>query len=243
MSPHPELAIPQRKLQVGVILTGGVTEILDVAPIDMLYSMSKNFLQTFPGDLLPPHFAAQALDIELHWVTEAGKAAPAHLTSNITLLPTDSFETCPRLDIVLMGATTVGYTPNEAELAFVRKSFEECTAFLTICGGVSVPMMAGLLDGKTVTGPRVMLDELRKLSPKTNWVDKRWMRDGKLWTSGTLLNGTDLMRAFCHAVWEDLGDPSLVAYTAQLASWPKRDVDYRDEPWEIQPEVNGPFFR
>jgi len=145
----------------------------------------------------------------------------------------DSFETCPRLDIVLIGANNMGYTPNEAELAFVRKSFEECIAFLTICGGVFVPMVAGLLEGRTATGPRMMLGELRKLSPKTNWVEKRWTRDGKLWTSGTLLNGTDLMSAFCHAVWEDLGDPSLVAYQAQLASWPKRDVDYKDEPWEV----------
>lgn len=127
----------------------------------------------------------------------------------------------------------MGYTPNEAELAFVRKTFEECIAFLTICGGVAVPMAAGLLEGRTATGPRMNLDELRKLSPKTNWVEKRWARDGKLWTSGTLLNGTDLMSAFCHAVWGDLGDPSLVVYAAQLASWPKRDADYKDEPWEV----------
>ena len=103
----------------------------------------------------------------------------------------------------------------------------------TICGGVFVPMVAGLLEGKTATGPRMNLEELRSLSPKTNWVEKRWVRDGKLWTSGTLLNGTDLMRAFCHAVWKELGDPSLVVYQAQLASWPNREVDYKDEPWEV----------
>lgn len=64
------------------------TEILDVAPVDMIYSLSKNFIDTFPGDLFSPHYRAQAPDIEVHWVTEAGKAAPSRLTSNITLLPT-----------------------------------------------------------------------------------------------------------------------------------------------------------
>ncbi|CAG7565912.1 unnamed protein product [Fusarium equiseti] len=234
MSAHPELATVERKLHIGVILMGGITEILDVAPVDMIHSLSKNFIETFPGgDLFPSHYNAQALDIEIHWITEHGKDTPARLTSNITLLPTDSFKTCPHLDVVLIGASNMGYSPSDVELAFVQKAFQQCTAFLTICGGVFVPMAAGLLEDKTATGPRMNLEELRSLSPKTNWVEKRWVRDGKLWTSGTLLNGTDLMRAFCHAVWNELGDPSLVGYQAQLASWPNRDVDYKDEPWKV----------
>ncbi|KAL6922401.1 hypothetical protein FSST1_006427 [Fusarium sambucinum] len=234
MSAHPELATLDRKLHIGIILMGGITEILDVAPVDMINSLSKNFVETFPvGDLFSPQYKAQALDIEIHWITEHGKDAPARLTSNMTLLPTDSFKTCPHLDVVLIGANNRGYTPNDVELAFVRKAFQQCTAFIAICGGVFVPMVAGLLEGKTATGPRMNLDELRNLSPNTNWVEKRWVRDGKLWTSGTLLNGTDLMHAFCHAVWKELDDPSLVVYQAQLASWPKRDVDYKDEPWEV----------
>ncbi|KAJ4018275.1 hypothetical protein NW758_015027 [Fusarium oxysporum] len=68
---------------------GGITEILDVAPVDMIHSLSKKFIETFPGgDLFSSQYKAQALDIEVHWITEHGKDAPARLTSNITLLPT-----------------------------------------------------------------------------------------------------------------------------------------------------------
>lgn len=128
------------------------------------------------------------------------------------------------------------YTPNEAELAYVRKAFGECSAFLTICGGVDVPRAAGLLDGKTATGPRPFLPMLRQMAPGTNWLEKRWVRDGKLWTSSTLLNGTDMMLAFAKETWGKRaaeGEPSLVDIAGQLGAWPVRDLDFKDVPWAI----------
>ncbi len=137
----------------------------------------------------------------------------------------------PPLDIVLIGAHNLGYTPNEAELAFVRKSWDDCSAFLTICQGVGVPLQAGLLKGKTATGPRAALSFLRTQAPDTNWVEKRWVRDGKLWTSGALLNGLDLMIAFAEENWG--GEDTLVDHFKKLGSFPIRDVDYKDVPWKI----------
>ena len=137
----------------------------------------------------------------------------------------DSFETCPRLDIVLMGAHNMAYMPNEAELDFIRKSYEGCTEFITICWGSRAPMMAGLLHGKTATAPRPLLEMLKKTAPDVNWVDQRWHRDGKLWTSGALLNGTDLMRAFATETW---GEESLAGTILDIGGYPRRDVDYKD---------------
>lgn len=74
-----DLANPNRTIHAGVILMGQ-TEILDVAPIDMLNGMSKNFLHILP---VPDEIKARALDIEFHWVTENGRAAP--LTSDMRL--------------------------------------------------------------------------------------------------------------------------------------------------------------
>jgi putative intracellular protease/amidase len=73
-----------------------------------------------------------------------------------------------------MGAHGMGYTPSDAEHAFIRKAYEESTAFLTICGGFMARLQAGLLHEKTVTGPRPMLDELKKNTPGVNRVEKRW---------------------------------------------------------------------
>lgn len=142
----------------------------------------------------------------------------------------DSFETCPPLDIVLIGASfQPGIT--EAELAFVRKSYHECSAFITVCGGIEAPLRAGILEGKTATAPRFMLEELRLKAAGTQWVERRWARDGKLWTSGTLLNGLDLMSAFIRATWPS-GEGSLVDLTMKMCAWPNRDPEYKDVPWK-----------
>ncbi|RYO83346.1 hypothetical protein DL766_008467 [Monosporascus sp. MC13-8B] len=227
MSKAFDLKNPDRLVHVGVILPNGLNETLDVAPVDALYAMSKEETKFMPDDLLPPHLKAQAFDIKFHWVSETGKA-PARLTSGINLIPTDSYESCPPLDIVLIGAQDMVSKHSEADLAFIRKSFAGCSAFITICGGVMAPMQAGILQGKSATGPRIMLQTLRQTNPGVDWQEKRWVRDGKLWTSGALLNGADLMNAFCQETWG--GEGTLWDFISKLGSWPARDVNYKDGP-------------
>ena len=119
------------------------------------------------------------------------------------------------------------YTPSQAELDFIRKSYDDCAAFLTICGGFEAPLKAGLFHGKTATAPRPVLELLRNTCKDVNWVEKRWQRDGKLWTSGTLLNGLDLMRAFATATW---GPKDTLATTMlDVGGFPRRDVDFKDD--------------
>ncbi|KAK8050138.1 hypothetical protein PG994_011868 [Apiospora phragmitis] len=201
-----------------------MTEILDVAPIDLLNGMTKAVLDNVPAEFSPADFKTKALDIGFHWVSETGQRT-SRLTSGLSVVPTDSFATCPPLDIVLMGAVLQeGYQPTEAELAFVRKCHEDCSAFLTICAGMMVPLQAGILKGLTCTAPQAMLPMLREKAPETNWVEKRWARDGKVWTSGVLLNGQDLMVAFVREYWG--GEGSLGEAVIQLGSWPLRSVNY-----------------
>ena len=123
-----------------------------------------------------------------------------------------------------MGQRKVGYAENEAELAFIRKAYNDCAAFLAICGGFESAHRAGLLKDKTATAPRVILDQLRKESPDTNWVEKRWARDGKIWTSGILLNGLDLMMAFAKHTWPAKAE--LVNVLLEMGAWPVRNVEY-----------------
>lgn len=134
----------------------------------------------------------------------------------------------------MIGAHNIGYSPNEAELSYVRKAWNECSAFVTVCGGVEVPRLAGILEGKTATGPRLFLNSLRQRSPGVNWVEKRWVQDGKLWTSGALMNGADLIINFGKHYWGNgNGEGSLIAFAQKLGSWPDRDVDYKDVPWAM----------
>lgn len=214
-----------RPIHVGIILLGGITEILDIAPIDILHGLSHHFTGELPDEIVPPQLKAQCIDIEFHWVSE--KPGTAKLTCAAGVEVTDTFETCPPLDVALMGAHNWGYQPTEAELAFIRKTFENCTHFLTICGGMMAPLMAGCLQGQRATAPRMMLEQLRKDAPGVKWTERRWERseDGKLWSSGTLLNGTDMMKAFGEEVFG--GEGTLMEMTIDLGAWPVRDVTFK----------------
>ncbi|KAI0544134.1 class I glutamine amidotransferase-like protein [Xylaria curta] len=223
------LSKPHRPVHVGVILVKGETELLDIAPVDMIHGLSRHFIKTLPDDLGPAGFKEGAIDMQFHWVTEDGPSnTPGNFTSGLRVVPTDSFATCPPLDIVIIGAYPFSYVPSENELAFARKSYEDCAAFLAICGGVDFPRRAGLLEGKTATGPRVMLPLWRGADQSTNWVEKRWVHDGKMWTSGALFNGCDMMHNFAKRVWADTPSAAIVEYLAKMGAWPDRDVDYKD---------------
>jgi hypothetical protein len=82
-----QLSNPGRPIEAGVILMGQ-TEILDVAPIDLLHGIGKEFANALP---LSDELKAKALDINFHWITETG--APARPTANITLEATVSLHT------------------------------------------------------------------------------------------------------------------------------------------------------
>ncbi|KAK1987697.1 class I glutamine amidotransferase-like protein [Colletotrichum cereale] len=215
------LSEPSRKIHAGVILTQGVTEMLDVAPFEFFAWTDKTVCQMLN---LPKEMWKDAFDVELHWITEDGK--PARMKSAALMQPTDSFGSCPPLDIALMGAHDVEYRTSEGELAFIRKVWGECSAFLTICGGMIPLLEAGILTGKTATGPRPILGAMKKKVPAVKWIETRWARDGKLWTSSSLLNGTDMMRAFVEATWG--GKSGMVEAMLDTAGFPTRDVDFKD---------------
>ena len=143
----------------------------------------------------------------------------------------DSFASSPPLDIVLTGANTPGHKANEAELAFLRQCDAHGATFLSVCFGVEPIMAAGLLEGKTATGPRILLPMLREQAPGTNWVEKRWTRDGRFWSSGALLNGLDMVAAFATEMFG--GEGTLTEFLLRLGSYPIRDIEYKDVPWKI----------
>ncbi|KAK5743303.1 hypothetical protein LTR17_002781 [Elasticomyces elasticus] len=224
-----DLKNPHRRLRVGVILLDSKTEILDVAPIDIFSSISNEFIHQFPPHLITDRMRKEALEVDFHWVTENGQ--DGRMTAGGTIKATHDFKTCPPLDIALMGAHDISHTMTPGEVNFLQKVNEECHAFLFICGGFMAALQSGLLSGKTATAPRPMIDHLRQGYPEVNWVAKRWAQDGKIWTSGALLNGTDMTKAFATQTWG--GEGSFAEFGMRLGGYPYRDVDYADVPWDI----------
>lgn len=62
------------------------TEVLDLAPIDLLNGMDKTGIKGFPSELVSDEIKAHGLDMEFHWVNESGKTAS--LTSGLNIQPT-----------------------------------------------------------------------------------------------------------------------------------------------------------
>ncbi|KAI9903846.1 hypothetical protein N3K66_000375 [Trichothecium roseum] len=216
------LNTPGKKIHAGVILTKGVTEMLDLAPFELFTHLngSLNKALNFPEEM-----AADILDIECHWVTEDGGVAK--LKSGAVIQPSHSFQTCPPLDIALMGAhDSYHYKLSDGEKAFIRQTYEGCSAFLTVCGGIFALLESGLLGGLTVSAPRPAVKMLNAMAPHVTFVDRRWSHDGKVWTSSTLLNGTDMMRAFATETWG--GRTGFVEASLDMGAWPARDVDFKD---------------
>ncbi|GLA38493.1 hypothetical protein AnigIFM63309_005790 [Aspergillus niger] len=232
MSTTFDLRNPGRPIHVGVVLLNTVTEHLDIAPIGFFHNFGKDFIENLPPFAISPELRSQALDFVTHWVTEDGKT-PGSLSGNLKVIPTDSFTTCPPLDIVLIGAGQMGYQATTTEKDFLRKCYAECSAFLSVCGASDALLATGILEGKTATGPLSFLPLFRQMSPGTNWVEKRWVRDGKIWTTGTLLNGLDMIAAFGREVWG--GEGSLVEHVLRTGYFPSRNVDYEDEVSEKSP--------
>lgn len=78
-----DLRSPTRPIHVGVILLGGTTEILDIAPIDLLHGLTKESLDIFPPGSIPEEMRKQAIEIVFHYVSEKG--GMAKLTSGLTV--------------------------------------------------------------------------------------------------------------------------------------------------------------
>ena len=73
---------------------------------------------------------------------------------------------------------------------------------MSVCTGFIPVLFSGILENKTATAPRKLLGPLREQSPGVKWAEKRWARDGNVWTSGAVLNGQEMMAAFMR---EELG--------------------------------------
>lgn len=66
----------------------------------------------------------------------------------------------------------------------MREAVPRTKTVLTTCIGGLWLASTGLLDGKKATTNRGALEQAKKLYPNVEWLDQRWVVDGKFWTAG-----------------------------------------------------------
>lgn len=182
----------QRKatsLRVGMLLVPPV-QLLDASAIDVFGMLTPEYLKACG---LPQPLLDLAIPVSLHYIGQSGPGTHAPMTADATLPITDSLtspEVQPgRLDVLLIPGPDPSVVPDAAVVDFIhahKKKGE--TDFLVICTGSLTAGYAGLLDHKRATGPRGLEPKLKEKFPAANFVDRRWERDGRLWTSGGFNN-------------------------------------------------------
>lgn len=97
---------------------------------------------------------------------------------------------------------------------------------MTVCTGFLAPLHAGLLDNVRATAPRGFLENLKKEHKEVKWEEKRWVRDGKIWSSGAIMNGFEMMGEFIRERWGGAAEGQLVGFALGMADVPVRGVEY-----------------
>ncbi len=134
-------------------------------------------------------------DPNLNVIFVAEKAGRVNSIHGMPTIAEFSFETCPKLDIMMVpgGMGTLTEVKNEKMLEFLKAKNEETTITTSVCSGSWILAQAGLLDGRKATSNKLYFDEAKKFGTDVEWVQQaRWVDDGKLITSSGVSAGMDM---------------------------------------------------
>ena len=125
----------------------------------------------------------------------AEQNAPVVTSGGMKVIPDHTFETCPRLDILVVpgGWGTRRELNHPAMLDWLRLRASEVETLTSVCTGAMLLGAAGLLDGHRATTHWRSLDWMRESFPAvTVEYDQHVVEDGPVLTSAGIAAGIDL---------------------------------------------------
>lgn len=107
-----------------------------------------------------------------------------------------TFQNCPKLDFILIpgGPGRREEVNNASLIDFIRIQAKNSQQVLSVCTGAFLLQKAGLLKGVHATTYWEALNEFKQF-PEIIVTEKRWVRDGKIWTGAGVSSGIDLALA------------------------------------------------
>lgn len=163
---------------------------------------------------------AQTQAFEVFTVAETDQ--PVRARNGLVVLPTHSFATAPRADIVVIpgGYGTRPLLQNENVIAWVRRADQEARLTLSVCTGSLLLGRAGLLDGLAATTHHLAFEELRKCAPNSEIREgARLVDNGRIVTSAGVSAGIDMS---FHIVARELGQEAAEKIARYIEyPWPR----------------------
>jgi transcriptional regulator GlxA family with amidase domain len=183
-----------KSLRIGVLILPP-SQLLDVSPIDLFGMLTREYLEACR---LPAPILALGIPVEIHYISatasphlepsNSSEVTHAECTANAALRITatihDTALAPGKLDIVLIPGPDPSLDPPEGMRKFIRNHFDTGCVIMSVCTGIFPLAASGVLKDRKATGPRALLGELRRKYPETVWSDKRWCKDGNVWSSG-----------------------------------------------------------
>lgn len=138
----------------------------------------------------PQQVLARLPQSAMHIVAKS--AAPVPSDSGLSLVPTHTFENCPRLDLICIPGGTTGVVKAMSDrdtIQFVRRQASTARYVTSVCTGAFVLGVAGLLKGRRAT-THWAFTELLPLVGATHH-KARIVKDGNVITAGGVTSGID----------------------------------------------------
>jgi cyclohexyl-isocyanide hydratase len=138
----------------------------------------------------PQQVLARLPESEMHIVAKSADPVPSE--SGLSLVPTHTFENCPRLDLICVPGGNAGVLRamgDRETIQFVRRQSNTAKYVTSVCTGAFILGVAGLLKGRRAT-THWAFAELLPLVGATH-EKARVVKDGNVITAGGVTSGID----------------------------------------------------
>ena len=183
-------ADPPKKRVVGILIYPEVETIDFCGPYEVFTVAHTH--DAPPADAKPGEMGRMTRLFDVRVV--AATADPVAVRGGLKVIPTDTFASCPQVDILVVpGHPNGDVLKDKALVAWVAKQAGKAELVTSVCTGSFILAEAGLLDGKSSATHQMFLKEMQGKYPKvTVAAGKRVVEDGNVVTSAGMSSGLDM---------------------------------------------------